>query len=308
MSPLHQALRDYLGIRRRLGFQLTKDGRMLEGFVGFLEESGAERITSELALAWARRPGEIHPYHCWQRLSIVRSFARYLAAIDPDSEVPPEDLLPARYSRITPYIYSPAEIAALMAAARALTPPLRAAGIETVIGLLAVSGMRIGETLALDRADVDLDDGVLHVRTGKQQRQREVPLHESATEALRRYARLRDRHRPRPATPAFFLDARGGRVMIWSFERSFREIIQQTGLEGRGARCRPRPHDVRHTFAVRTLLGWYRDGVDVDRKMPLLSSYLGHADATHTYWYLQAAPELLELVSERLDQLQEALS
>jgi integrase len=305
MSPLRRALRDYLAIRRRLGFQLVSEGRMLEGFVGFLEDARAERITSELALAWAARPGETHPYYCHQRLSIVRGFARHLAVIDPDSEIPSEDLLPARYSRVTPYLYSPAQIAALMAAARTLTPPLRAATVQTVIGLLAATGVRIGETLALDRADVNLDDGVLRIRLAKAQRQREVPLHPSTTRALDQYQSLRDRHRPRPETPAFFLGARGQRFMIWSFERVFCTLIEQTGLQGRGARCRPRPHDLRHTFAVRTLLDWYRAGEDVDRKMPLLSTYLGHSDPSHTYWYLQAAPELLALVSERLDELQQ---
>jgi integrase/recombinase XerD len=304
MSHLGQALQDYLMLRRRLGFALVKDGRRLEGFVGFLEDAGATRITSELALAWARRPGEAHRYHCRQRLTIVRGFARYLAAIDPDSEVPSADLLPARYSRRPPYIYSPEEITALMAAARALTPPLHGAGIETVIGLLAASGARIGETLALDRENVDLDEGILHVRAAKHSRQREIPLHQSTSQALRRYARLRDHQVPRPLTPAFFLDARGGRLMTWDVERAFRKLIQQTGLEGSGPRRPARLHDLRHTMAVRTLLGWYRTGEDVDRKMPLLSTYLGHTNPVHTYWYLQAVPELLQLVSARLDELQ----
>lgn len=304
MSPLGQALQDYLMLRRRLGFALVKDGRRLEAFVEFLEDAGATRITSELALAWARRPGEAHRYHCRQRLTIVRGFARYLAAIDPDSEVPAADLLPARYSRRPPYIYSPEEITALMAAARALTPPLHGAGIETVIGLLGASGARIGETLALERSDVDLDDGILHVRVAKHSRQREIPLHQSTTQALHRYARLRDRQVPRPLTSAFFLDVRGGRLMTWDVERAFRKLIQQTGLEGCGARRRPHLHDLRHTMAVRTLLGWYRAGEDVDRKMPLLSTYLGHTNPVHTYWYLQAVPELLQLVSGRLDALQ----
>lgn len=299
------ALNNYLAIRRQLGFPLVKDGRRLEAFVSFLDDAGATRITSELALEWARRPGEAHRYHCRQRLTIVRGFARYLAAIDPDSEVPSADLLPARYSRRAPYIYSPEEITALMAAARALTPPLHGAGIETVIGLLAASGARIGETLALDRENVDLDDGILHVRAAKHSRQREIPLHQSTTQALARYARLRDRQVPRPQTPAFFLDPRGRRLTSWSVQQAFRELIQQAGLEGSGPRRRPRLHDLRHTMAVRTLLGWYRAGEDVDRKMPLLSTYLGHTNPVHTYWYLQAVPELLQLVSGRLDQLQQ---
>ena len=162
MTSLRQALQDYLRIRRRLGFQLRDTKRHLEQFVDFLEQAGSERITVELAVMWARMPVDAHPHRWSQRLSIVRGFARYLATIDPDSEVPSKDLLPAHRPRVAPYVYSPAEITALMQAAGALTPPLRAATLKTVIGLMATSGLRLGEALALDRQDVDLHDGALH--------------------------------------------------------------------------------------------------------------------------------------------------
>jgi integrase len=304
MSPLREALRDYLAVRRRLGFSLVRDGRMLDDFVAFLESADAPRITSELALAWAARPGLTRRYHCHQRLTIVRGFARYLAVIDPESEIPASELLPARYSRVTPYLYEPEEIVALMAAARELSPPLRGASVATVIGLLAVTGGRIGETLALDRGDVDLDGGVVHVRVAKRSRPRELPLHPSTTDALARYARLRDQRWPVPKTEAFFINTRGQRLMLWTMERDFRVLVDRVGLQSHGARCRPRAHDLRHAFAVRTLLDWYRDGEDVDQQMPLLSTYLGHSDPANTYWYLQAAPELLALISERLDRLE----
>ncbi|MGH2878740.1 MAG: tyrosine-type recombinase/integrase, partial [Solirubrobacteraceae bacterium] len=242
--PLRQALDDYLAIRRQLGFKLTGDGRMLEDFVGFLEQQHAAHLTSELALTWASLPGESHRYHCRQRLSIVRGFARHLAVIDPDSEVPSHDLLPAqRQRRLTPHIYSPGEIVALMSAARTLTPPLRAASIETVIGLLGSTGLRIGEALGMDRGDVDLREGVLRVHAAKRGRWREVPLHESTIEALRRYSRLRDRHCPHPERPAFFLGSRGERLMPTTFERTFRKLLEQAGIQSRGARQRPRPHE-----------------------------------------------------------------
>jgi integrase/recombinase XerD len=301
MTSLRSALQDYLRIRRQLGFELKKDGRLLEGFVGFLEQAGAPRITTELALAWARLPVEAHPHRWRQRLGIVRGFARYLATIDPQSEVPAEDLLPAHRARVTPYIYSRAEIAALMGAAQGLTPPLVAATVETLIGLMATTGLRIGEALALDRSDVELAHGALHVRAAKQRKQRELPLHESTTAALRDYGRLRDRLSPSPQTPAFFLSARGRRLHSSVFSATFPELIRQVGLEGRGQRARPRPHDLRHTFAVRTLLDWHRAGAEVERKLPLLSTYLGHAHPSDTYWYLQAAPELLALIGQRLD-------
>jgi len=176
MNPLRVALRDYLQIRRSLGFKLESDERVLENFIGFLEQAGVTRITTERALCWAKLPQNARPYHWRKRLGVVRLFARYVATIDPDTEIPSKDLLPATRQRLAPYIYSPAEIAALMGVTRALRPPSRAATFETLIGLLAVTGLRLGEALSLDREDVDLDDGALRVR-GKQGKQREVPLH-----------------------------------------------------------------------------------------------------------------------------------
>jgi integrase/recombinase XerD len=303
MTALRSNLDCYLQVRRRLGFELRNDELLLEGFVEFLERAGAERVSSELAVMWAKLPVDARPYTWRQRLGIVRGFAGYLASIDPVSEVPSKDLLPAQYVRVTPYIYSEAELAALMGAARALSPPPRAATYKTLIGLLAATGLRPGEALGLDRQDVDLRDGFLHVRAAKQQKQREVLLHESTTEALGEYARVRDRHWPSPQTPAFFLNAKAGRLSRSGFNHGFAKLIKQAGLEGCGARARPRPHDLRHRFAVRTLLGWYRDGEDVDRLMPLLSTYMGHANPANTYWYLSASPELMGLVGQRLDRV-----
>ena len=308
MSSLRDALADYLRVRRRLGFEMPQDGRLLEGFVEFLERAGAERITTELALRWARMPVHAHPHYWRQRLSVARGFARHLATIDPASEVPSKDLLPAHRPRIAPYIYTDAEITALIAAAGKLRPPLRAARHQTLIGLLAVTGMRPGEVLALDRHDVDLRHGVVHVRAGKQKKQREVPLHNSTSRALREYARQRDARFPEPPTPAFFISARGRRMGRSELNQTFTKLIREVGLDGRGARARPRPHDLRHALAVRTLLGWFEVGEDIDRRMPLLSAYLGHADPASTYWYLEAVPELLELISRRLEQVPEGLS
>jgi integrase len=308
VTALREALASYLQIRRRLGFAMPQDGRLLEGFVGFLEQAGAERITAELALEWARMPVHAHPHRWRQRLGVARGFARHLATVDPASEVPSTDLLPGHRPRIAPYIYTDADIAALLAAAGQLSPPLRAARHQTLIGLLAVSGLRPGEALALDRQDVDLRHGVLHVRAGKQHKQREVPLHDSTVSALRQYARLRDARFPAPSTPAFFIGARGRRMARGELNKTFTTLIRQADLEGRGARARPRPHDLRHAFAVRTLLDWHQAGEDIDRRMPLLSAYLGHVDPASTYWYLEAVPELLELVSRRLEQLPAVLS
>lgn len=298
---MREALRDYLGIRRGLGFQLKAHGPDLENFIGFLEQAGATRITTTLALAWARQPADAQPYIWRQRLGMVRGFARYLITIDPQTEVPPKDLLPARVPRVAPYVYSDAEITALMkAAAQTLSPAFIGATHETLIGLLAVTGIRVGEALNLDREDVDLESGVLCAR-GKRNREREVGLHDSTTQALGRYARLRDRRWPKPKTQAFFISGHGNRLSGATFRTYFPMLIRDVGLEGCGKRARPRPHDLRHTFAVRTLIDAYRDGADINNKLALLCTYLGHVSPASTFWYLEAVPELLALLIPGLE-------
>lgn len=308
MTALEQALSDYLRLRRGLGYYLERDQGELERFVEFLQGSGAERITTELAVQWARMPATQHPVIWRKRLSTVRGFARYVATVDPASEIPSTELLRAHQPRTAPYIYSPEEIAALMAAARSLPRPLAAATFTTVIGLLACTGVRLREALALDRADVDLQDGVLDIRASKNHRQHEVVLHPSATAAVVEYTRVRDQRFPAPDTTAFFLNSWGRPLRKDGFWDTFRVLIKQAGLEGRGERVRPRPHDLRHSFAVRTLIGWYRAGDDIDRKMPALSTYLGHVSPESTYWYLQSVPELIGLATERLELIPEGLS
>lgn len=308
MTALEQALSDYLRLRRGLGYYLERDQGELERFVEFLKQAGAERITTELAVQWARMPATQHPVIWRKRLSTVRGFARYLATVDPASEIPSTDLLRAHQPRTAPYIYTEEEITDLMAAARSLPRPLAAATFATVIGVLACTGLRLREALALDRSDVDLEDGVLNVRACKNHRQREVLLHPSATAALAHYTRVRDRRCPESTTPAFFLTSwkrRPVKTVVW---QTFRELTVQAGLVGRGQRKYPRPHDLRHTFAVTTLIGWYRAGEDIDRKMPALSTHLGHVSPESTYWYLQSVPELITLASQRLERIPEGLS
>ncbi|MGH8303119.1 MAG: tyrosine-type recombinase/integrase [Steroidobacteraceae bacterium] len=300
MSPLGDAVDDYLAIRRSLGYQLYGHELLLHDFVDFAQRNSVDTVTIELAVCWARLPKDTKPIWWATRLGVIRGFARYLATIDPRTEIPPRDLLPARAQRLAPYIYSQAEILALMDAAGMLQPQVRGATHRTLIGLLAVTGLRLGEALGLERQDVDLDDGVLRVR-GKDDKWREVPLHPTTTRALSDYAGLRDQHCPDPKTPAFFVCTTGERLKQWVVHKTFPQLIRQVGLEGCGQRARPRLHDFRHAYSVATLLDWYRDGENVDAKLPLLSSMLGHAKPEHTYWYLQAVPELLDLVAARLD-------
>ena len=302
MSTLREALDDYLTVRRRLGFKLEHPGRLLAQFVEFLEQSDQDTITTELALAWATQPVGVKAHLYRQRLGMVRGFARHLSTLDPATEIPSCDLLPARQQRVAPYIYSPAEIELLMSAAGALSPPVRAASVQTVIGLLAASGMRLGEALALNDADVDLDAGVI-TAIGKWSKQREIPVHPTTLAALRAYQRTRDHYWPDRPTPALFITRNGLRLTRGAFGKSFRAVIAAAGLDGAGERDRPRPHDLRHAFAVQTLIGWHQAGIEVHREMPRLSTYLGHVYPSDTYWYLQAVPELLNLAARDLDGL-----
>ena len=302
MTGLRDALDDYLALRRGLGFRLERPGRLLADFTGYLEAAGAPTVTTELALAWATAPAGADPSWWRMRLAAIRPFARYLAALIPETEVPPAGLLPGRVSRrAVPYLYSAAEITALMTAAAAIRAPLRAATYQTLIGLLAITGMRAGEAIRLDRSDADLQAGLLTIRESKFGKSRQLPLHATTVAALAGYAALRDQHQPRPATPAFFISLTGTRLIYKNAHHTFHLLTQAAGLTPRAPRCRPRIHDLRHSFAVATLLSWYQDGGDVAARLPLLSAWLGHADPRSTYWYLTGTPELLALAGQRLE-------
>jgi integrase len=271
MTPLRRALRDYLALRRSVGFKLATAGHLLPKFVDYLARRRATRVSCELALAWAMLPPGKHGL--WAvRLGLVRGFARFLHARDPRTEIPPLDLLPQRRRRATPYLYSQAEIAALVRAAASLRRPLVAAPYSTIIGLLAATGMRRGEVIALDGDDIDWEHGLLVVRKSKFGKSRELPLHPTTLDALRAYSRVRDRLCPPVTTRSFFVTSTGARLLGHLVHRMFHQLCRAVGIVPRTPHCRPRVHDLRHTFAVRTLLEWYRSGIDVERKLPLLST------------------------------------
>jgi integrase/recombinase XerD len=302
MTALGDHLEDYLALRRSLGYKLARPGQMLRGFVSYLEAAGAAAVTTEHALAWATGPAGADPTWWRARLTAARGFARYLAPLVPGTEVPPPGLLPGPASRrAVPYLYSGAEIAALMTAAAAIRTPLRAATYQTLIGLLAATGMRVGEAIGLDRADLAAEQGLLIIRSGKFGKSRQLPLHASVLHALDGYARLRDSACRRPATPAFFVSAAGTRLIYNNVHRTFRRLTQAAGLHPRSAASRPRIHDLRHTFAVSALARWHADGGDVAARLPLLSTWLGHTDPAGTYWYLTGTPELMALAAARLE-------
>jgi integrase len=292
---------DYLSTRRAMGYKLAYQGQLLGQFAAYLKAVGAERLTIAHALSWAKQPADAAPVWWAVRLGTARGFARYLSAIDPATEVPPVGLLPEPSHRIVPYVYSEEDIARLLQAAGRLAPEHRADTYRTLIALMAVTGMRVGEAVRLDRDDVDLDLGLLTIRDSKFGKSRQVPLHPTGVEALATYARRRDERRAGPKSPSFFTSAIGTRLLRDNVCTVFPRLVRETGLQSPNRRRPPRLHDLRHTFAVRCVIGWYREGLDVERRLALLSTYLGHVDPSSTYWYLSATPELLELIAERID-------
>ena len=307
MTTFAKHVDDYLRLRRALGFKLEEHARLLPKFAAHLDAIGAEAVTIDVALGWAVEPvvgdGSVVPA---TRLLVVRGFARYLAGLDPRTEVPPTGLIGLRRHRRPPFIYTDEQVLALMERARtAIRQRLPAATYETLIGLLAATGMRISEVIKLDNADIDWDEGVLLVRESKFNKSRYLPVHASTVDALERYARQRDRLCPTPLDPSFFVSLRRRRLDDCAVHATFRRLCDATGV-GAGAPFPPRLHDLRHTMAVKTLLGWYREGVDVHSRLPALSTYLGHLNPAYTYYYLSAAPQLLAHAAGMLDAALEA--
>jgi len=301
MSPLRQALRDYLAVRRALGYRLQRSEKLLTQLLTYMEDFGQERVTTETAYAWATLPTGAHRSWWSQRLSVVRGFAVHLHATVPATEVPPTELLPWQRCRATPWLYSDEDVAALIGAGAMLRTPHRVATYQTLIGLLAVTGMRVGEAISLDRDDFDSGGGLLVVRKGKFGKSRELPLHPSTVDALRDYLGRGDRPRSAAGNPALLVSTAGTRLLCSNIECTFHQLVGRAGLKPRSTACRPTLHSLRHSFAVRTLIDGYREGRDPGATLALVSTYLGHVDPGKTYWYLSAAPELLALAAGRLE-------
>lgn len=291
-------------MRRSLGFKLCKCGPRLFDFVTFMEQHHASYITLALALTWAKQPADAHPDTRAQRLSYVRIFARHRSATDPRTQVPPAGLMPFRPKRARPYLYSDREIRDLLRAALKLRHHrLRRWTFYCFLGLLSVTGLRVGEAQNLQLQDVDLSARVLTIRGAKFGKDRLVPLHPSTCRVLARYIARRQRMwATRPASTHLFLSTWGNRLDGGDIRRTFYALSRQVGLRGPCDRHGPRLHDMRHRFASRTLLRWYRTGEDPERRLPTLSAYLGHVHWSDTYWYLSAMPELMGQAMSRLEQ------
>jgi integrase/recombinase XerD len=311
MTDYRAAATDYLTTRRAMGYKLAYQGQMLAQFVDFLDAVGAEHLKIEHAVRWAKQPSQAAPAWLQVRLSTVRAFARYLSALDPATEIPPRGLMSApRSHRVMPYIYAEDDVIALLEAAGRLHTAHRADTYQTLIGLVAATGMRNGEAVRLDRDDVDLEQALITIRNSKYGKSRQIPVHPSTVDALAAYARRRDtrqhrrdgrRHHHPPSAASFFTSTTGSRLLRDNVSTVFPRLVRDAGLVGSGRGRPPRLHDLRHSFAVNTLIRWYRQGLDVEQRLPLLSTYLGHVAPSSTYWYLSAVPELLELIADRLD-------
>lgn len=301
MSPLRQTLSDYLTLRQSLGHQLADAARLLPSLIDFLEQQELSTVTVDAALQWCQQPtpvggATVAP----RRMTAARGFARYLAGIDPATEIPPVGLVPLRHHRPAPFLYSDADISTLLAASRVLAPEFRGLTYYTLLGLLTASGMRIGEAIALDLGDIDDEHATLLIRESKFGKSRLVPLRSSTMAALQNYLHVRTSVRRARREPSLFVGRTGKRLIYQVVGDTFRQLLLDTGV-GADAPRRPRLHDLRHRFAIVTLIGWYRSDEPVQPKLPVLSTYLGHREPASTYWYLSAAPELLTLAAARRD-------
>jgi integrase/recombinase XerD len=308
MNTLREAVRDYLDMRRSLGFKLREAGKELIDFVRFLEQHNASYITQALALAWAQQPCNVQPAYWAHRLRSVRGFARYRSATDPRTQIPPPGLLPFQPKRARPYLYSEEEIRSLLHAALRMPHRYRCGRLRPwtfycLFGLLSVSGLRLGEARNLELRDIDLKAGVLTIRGAKFGKTRLVPLHASTCAVLADYLGRRQRHwAGRTVSSYLFVSSWGNRLDGGEIHRTFYALSQQIGLRSPSDSHGPRLHDMRHRFATNTLVYWYRSGQDPERRLPLLSAYLGHVHVADTQWYLEGTPELMREAMRRLQQ------
>ena len=307
MNTLHQAVDEYLSMRRDLGFKLHDAGNALFDFAAFMEQHRAPYITQALALAWAQQPVNVQPSHWARRLSFVRGFARYRRASDSRTQIPAPGLLPFQPKRARPYLYSDDEIKRLLCAAVNMPHHYERGALlpwvyYCLFGLLSVSGLRLGEVRNLKLQDVDLNAALLTIRNAKFGKDRLVPLHTSTCKVLSDYIARRQRHwADRSISDYLFVSSRGNRLDSSQIHRAFYVLSQQIGLRSAADSHGPRLHDMRHRFATNTLVNWYRAHQDPERLLPVLSAYLGHVHVADTQWYLESSPELMREAMNRLD-------
>jgi integrase/recombinase XerD len=307
MTALRRAVDDYVALRRQLGVTLHEAGRVLTAFATYAQREGVEYVTTALVLRWASQLTHVSPATINGRVQMIRRFAQWRQLTDARTEIPAVDLLPGRYRRRAPRLYREDDIPRLLQAARQLpsAKSLRGRTYATLFGLLTVTGLRSSEVVALDDADIDYGEATIRIRRTKFGKSRLVPLHASTMEALAGYQTFRDRVVRQRLDDALFVSERGVRITQGAAEYTFARVSADIGVRPRFRAHRlgrgfPRLHDLRHRFAIRTLVNGYRSGGAVDPLLPVLATYLGHVHVHDTYWYLEAVPELLQLATERL--------
>jgi integrase/recombinase XerD len=300
MGAMTEAAQRYLRLRRSLGYELEEPGRLVIAFAGHLDGLGVTHVTADAAADWATAPQGAEPYWHWLRMSALRGFAIYLHSLDPQHQVPPSDMLPRQYTRPAPYLFSDDEISALIRAAGRMRHGIAVtATYQTLIGLLAVTGMRPGEACRLNRGDFSPLGRTLTIVRSKFGKTRQLLLDPTTVAALEEYGRCRDRLHPHPAEPSLLVSMQGTRMDIIPTERVFARLTRAAGIVPLSDRTRPTMKNMRHSFAVSTLISWYQSGADVEARLPALSTWMGHVDPQATYWYLQTSPELLALAARR---------
>jgi len=305
-TTMQDRVESYLTYRRQAGFSLTVDGQQLLRFARFADQSGHRGpLTLELAVSWANASRKQQPLTAARRIEVIRGFARYCQQFDPDTVIPPLRLFGRAHRRLTPHIYTAGELRALLAATAHLFPAggLRGSCCRTLFGLIAATGLRIAEATGLLRADVDFQQGLLHIRRAKFGKSRWVPLHSTTTRALQQFAEERDRYPMSHCTDVFFVCDNGRPAQTRNMEYAFQLLRRKLRWRSRGGHPAPRIHDLRHTFICRRLQSWYEEGLDIDRNILALSTYVGHAKVTDTYWYVTATPELMALAAKRFEPL-----
>lgn len=303
-SSMSERVEDYLRARRALGYELRIEGEQLQRFARFAEQQAHRGVFAlDLAVAWANAGKGTTAISRARRLEPLRPFAKYCALFEPETEVPPAQLLGPAHRRITPHIYSEQELTDLLGAAQHLSPAdgLRPSTMRYLLGLLAATGLRVSEALHLHRTDVDLQQAMLTIRQTKFHKSRYVPLHATVQQALLDYVRVRDLHIPPVQDAAFFLFDNGHAVNYAQANYAFRQIRSRLGWDNPPNGYAPRLYDLRHTFACRRLLAWYAEGVEVQWAIPHLATYLGHCKVSDTYWYLTGIPSLLAVAAERFE-------
>jgi integrase len=303
---MNERVEAYLNHRRKMGFELKIAGQQLAQFALFADKVGHQGpLTIKLAIKWACTSRRPKPLTAARRIEVLRPFARYCQQVDPETEIPPTGLFGPVHRRLTPHVFTEAEIQVLLTACAYLHPQggLRGASCATIFGLIAATGLRISEATALTRSDVDLQHGLLHIRHAKFNKSRWVPMHPTTTSALQRYAQRRDRDPLTATTAAFFVFDYGRRASTPGLQYAFQLLRQRLKWRSRGGHPAPRIHDIRHSFVCHRLERWYEQGLDIDRNILALSTYLGHVKVTDTYWYVTATPELLAHAATRLGHL-----